>query len=109
MESKDRFTCAPSDYGIPPKQADVMANLVCAHNAFLDEASERGVIGLGLLVALLAACWWRAWKLDPWSGTAGMLGVWTVACLTQSMTVRGVAVLLLAVIVTRCAFVERDP
>ena len=109
MESKDRFTCAPSDYGIPPKQADVMANLVCAHNAFLDEASERGVIGLGLLVALLAACWWRAWKLDPWSGTAGMLGVWTVACLTQSMTVRGVAVLLLAVVVTRCAFIERDP
>lgn len=109
MASKERFTCAPADYGIPPKQAGVMSTLACAHNAFLDEAAERGVIGLGLLVALLAACWWRAWRLDPWSGTAGMLGVWTVACFTQSMTVRGVAVLVLAVLVTRCAFVERDP
>lgn len=109
LASKDRFTCAPADYGVPPTQSGVMSALACAHNAFLDEASERGIVGVGLLVALLAACWWRAWRLDPWSGTAGMLGVWTVACLTQSMTVRGVAVLLLAVIVARCAFVERDP
>ena len=109
VASKDRFTCAPADYGIPPTKIAIMSTLACAHNAFLDEASERGIIGIGLLVALIAACWWRAWRLDPWSGTAGMLGVWTAACLTQSMTVRGVAVLVLAVLVTRCAFVERDP
>jgi O-antigen ligase len=108
-EARRRLTEDPAAYGVAANQRKWLTDAACAHNAFLDEASERGVIGLGLLVALLAACWWRAWKLDPWSGTAGMLGVWTVACLTQSMTVRGVAVLLLAVIVTRCAFVERDP
>lgn len=107
--ARRRFAEDPAEYGIPPAKVARMSTLACAHNAFLDEASERGIVGVGLLVALLAACWWRAWRLDPWSGTAGMLGVWTVACLTQSMTVRGVAVLLLAVIVTRCAFVERDP
>jgi O-antigen ligase len=108
-EARRRLAEDPAAYGVASNQRKWLTDAACAHNAFLDEASERGVIGLGLLVALLAACWWRAWKLDPWSGTAGMLGVWTVACLTQSMTVRGVAVLLLAVIVTRCAFVERDP
>ena len=108
-EARRRLTEDPTAYGVAENQRRWLTDAACAHNAFLDEASERGIIGVGLLVALLAACWWRAWRLDPWSGTAGMLGVWTVACLTQSMTVRGVAVLVLAVLVTRCAFVERDP
>jgi O-antigen ligase len=108
MENASRVATDPAAYGVPGPYAQAFSSLTCAHNAFLDEAAERGIIGVVLLAALMAACWRDAWRNDPWSGTAGMMATWTVACLTQSMTVRGVPMMLLAVIVTRVCAVERE-
>ncbi len=107
IEFPKRIAEAPASFGVPEDQARILTHLTCVHNAFLDEAAERGVVGFMLLVALMAACWRGAWGADAWSGTAGMLATWTIACMTQSMTVRGVPMMLLAVIVTRICAVER--
>jgi O-antigen ligase len=104
----ERTSSRPDEFGIPPKLTSAFAKLTCAHNGFLDEAAERGIVGVALLAALVGSCWLGALRLDAWPGTAGMIAAWSVASITQPVTVRGVPMMILAIIVTRVCAVERE-
>jgi O-antigen ligase len=104
----ERAESRPGDFGVPQAAAPDFAKLTCAHNGFLDEAAERGIVGVALLAALVGSCWLGALRLDAWPGTAGMIAAWSVASITQPVTVRGVPMMILAIIVTRVCAVERE-
>jgi O-antigen ligase len=101
VENKRRTAADPDFYGCSPERTALIAKLTSAHNAFLDEAAERGVVGISLLAALVATCAWWAWKADPSTATLGMLAAWFGLSLTTPASLRTVPMMLLALIVAR--------
>ena len=91
----------PDFYECSPERTALIAKLTSAHNAFLDEAAARGVVGVSLLAALVATCAWWAWKADPSTATLGMLAAWFGLSLTTPASLRTVPMMLLALIVAR--------
>ncbi|NDG49751.1 MAG: O-antigen ligase domain-containing protein [Rhodospirillales bacterium] len=101
VENKRRTAADPDFYGCSPERTALIAKLTSAHNAFLDEAAARGVVGISLLAALVATCAWWAWKADPSTATLGMLAAWFGLSLTTPASLRTVPMMLLALIVAR--------
>ena len=101
VENKRRTAADPDFYGCSPERTAGIARLNSAHNAFLDEAAARGIVGIALLATLVATCAWWAWRADPSTGTLGMLTAWLALSLTTPASLRTVPMMLLAIIVAR--------
>ena len=101
VENKRRTAADPDFYGCSPERTARIARLNSAHNAFLDEAAARGIVGISLLATLVATCAWWAWRADPSTGTLGMLTAWLALSLTTPASLRTVPMMLLAIIVAR--------
>ncbi len=102
---KSRIRADPNLYGGSAALRTHLSKYNSSHNAFLDEASQRGVIGAGLLLTVLISCGWWAWQADPSNATLGMLAVWIALSLTTPATARAIPLLILALIVTRCSYI----
>ena len=105
IESKALLRDNPNVYSCSEDVIAFLSTLRSSHNAFLDEASQRGIIGASLFLAVLISCGWWAWRTDPSNATLGMLAVWIALSLTEPSTSRGIPLLILALIVTRCSFI----
>jgi O-antigen ligase len=101
VENKRRIAADPEFYGCSPERTAGLAKLNSAHNAYLDEAAARGIVGISLLAALVATCAWWAWKADPSTATLGMLAAWFGLSLTTPASLRTIPMMLLALIVAR--------
>jgi len=101
VENKRRIAADPEFYGCSPERTAGLAKLNSAHNAYLDEAAARGIVGISLLAALVATCAWWAWKADPSTATLGMLATWFGMSLTTPASLRTIPMVLLALIVAR--------
>ena len=101
VENKQRTAADPAFYEASPRTTAQLAKLASAHNAFLDEAAARGIVGISLLAALVATCAWWAWTADPSTATFGMLVAWFGISLTTPASLRIVPMMLLAIIVAR--------
>lgn len=108
-----RVTTDPDRYGVPPNRVKLAATLPGAHNSFLQELSERGAVGLALLLAALAAVTVATWRRrGEWDAAAcaAILAVWIFTSMAQSQTVQGIPMMLLAVAVARaCVPVRPAP
>ena len=105
IENKSRIIADPNLYGGSTRLRTFFSNRNSSHNALLDEASQRGIIGAALFLTVLISCGWWAWRVDPSNATLGMLAVWIALSLTTPATARGIPLLILALIVTRCSFI----
>ena len=101
VESKRRLAAEPDFYGCSPEQTAELIKVTSAHNAYLDEAVARGIVGISLLAALVATCAWWAWKADPSTATLGMLATWFGMSLATPASLRTIPMMLLALIVAR--------
>ena len=112
-EWKPRIAADPGRYGVPPDRAKAAATLPGAHNSFLQELSERGAVGLALLLAALAAIAVATWRRrGEWDAAACavILAVWVFTSLAQSQTIQGIPMMMLGVVVARaCVPVRPAP
>lgn len=85
---------------------ETIATFHTSHNMLADELCMRGVVGCGLLLAMLGCLFRWCWR-DPAGGIAvGILAVWCVHGMINGTTVRGTHMALLALVVSRAAIVR---
>jgi O-antigen ligase len=93
-------------FGIPPNKVAAVAKLPGAHNAYLEELAERGIVGFLLLMAVLilsARTLWRQCPAVDAVMAAALLAAWMTAALAESQSSQGVPTLLLCFVVARAA------
>ena len=112
-EWKPRIAADPDRYGVPAERSRLASMLPGAHNSFLQELSERGAVGLALLLAALAAITAATWRRrGEWDAAAcaAILAVWIFTSLAQSQTIQGIPMMMLGVVVARaCVPVRPAP
>jgi O-antigen ligase len=98
----------PARLGIPPDPntlATIRA-LPGAHNAYLEELAERGIVGFLLLAAVLVLSARNLWRQCPAVDAvmaSALLATWMTAALAESQSSQGVPTLLLCFVVARAA------
>ncbi len=93
-------------FGIPPNRVAASAKLPGAHNAYLEELAERGIVGFLLLMAVLilsARTLWRQCPAVDAVMASALLAAWMTAALAESQSSQGVPTLLLCFVVARAA------
>ena len=93
-------------FGVPPNQIAAVAKLPGAHNAYLEELAERGIVGFLLLMAVLilsARTLWRQCPAVDAVMASALLAAWMTAALAESQSSQGVPTLLLCFVVARAA------
>ena len=93
----------PQDFDMSPKQARTARVLGTSHNGFLDELASRGVIGFGILVALVGAIAVRAIRPSWCAPLACSFLLWLCYSLTDATTGRGTHQAILACIAVAAA------
>lgn len=92
--------------GIPPNRVAASAKLPGAHNAYLEELAERGIVGFLLLMAVLILSSRTLWRQCPAVDAvmaSALLAAWMTAALAESQSSQGVPTLLLCFVVARAA------
>ena len=93
-------------FGIPPNRVAASARLPGAHNAYLEELAERGIVGFVLLMAVLVIAARTLWRQCPAVDAvmaSALLAAWMTAALAESQSSQGVPTLLLCFVVARAA------
>jgi O-antigen ligase len=93
-------------FGIPPNRVAASAKLPGAHNAYLEELAERGIVGFLLLAAVLVLSARNLWRKCPAVDAvmaSALLAAWMTAALAESQSSQGVPTLLLCFVVARAA------
>jgi O-antigen ligase len=93
-------------FGIPPNRVAASAKLPGAHNAYLEELAERGVVGFLLLMAVIVLSARTLWRQCPAVDAvmaSALLVAWMTAALAESQSSQGVPTLLLCFVVARAA------
>ena len=93
-------------FGIPPNRVAASAKLPGAHNAYLEELAERGIVGFLLLAAVLVLSARTLWRQCPAVDAvmaSALLAAWMTAALAESQSSQGVPTLLLCFVVARAA------
>jgi O-antigen ligase len=96
----------PARLGIPPDRVEFVAKLPGAHNAYLEELAERGIVGFLLLAAVLVLSARTLWRQCPAMDAvmaSALLAAWMTAALAESQSSQGVPMLLLCFVVARAA------
>ncbi len=96
----------PARLGIPPDRVESVAKLPGAHNAYLEELAERGIVGFLLLAAVLVLSARTLWRQCPAVDAvmaSALLAAWMTAALAESQSSQGVPTLLLCFVVARAA------
>jgi O-antigen ligase len=94
--------------GVPAAPATIaaIAKLPGAHNAYLEELAERGIVGFLLLAAVLVLSARTLWRQCPAVDAvmaSALLAAWMTAALAESQSSQGVPTLLLCFVVARAA------
>ena len=100
------ITAEHERFGIPPNQVAEIAKLPGAHNAYLEELAERGIVGFLLLAAVLVLSARTLWRQCPAVDAvmaSALLAAWMTAALAESQSSQGVPTLLLCFVVARAA------
>ena len=106
-EIADRMTSDTERFAVPAKLASAYRGLATSHNAFLDEASMRGVVGIVLLALLVQSMVVAAWRFHADAATLPAIVAWVIVGLSDATTSRGTYLALLGILVARCAMLDR--
>jgi O-antigen ligase len=95
-------------FGVPETPGTIagIAKLPGAHNAYLEELAERGIVGFLLLAAVLVLSARTLWRQCPAVDAvmaSALLAAWMTAALAESQSSQGVPTLLLCFVVARAA------
>lgn len=105
-ENAARMSADPKRYDVPRNMVDSNAALTTSHNAFLDEASMRGIAGIVLLALLVQCMLFAAWGDTPEPATLAAVVAWVAFGFADATTSRGTYLALLGLLVARCAMLE---
>ncbi len=105
-----RVLADPGAFEIPASELRKVAAMPGAHCAYLQELCERGVVGLGLLLALLVSVARGLWRAaGPWDAIAAfaIFVSWIAGAMVQSQSTQGLAMLLLGLLLVRACVPTR--
>ncbi len=105
-ECKRRCESKLQEEGDAARPFQSISGLVTSHNFMLDELCMRGGIGLALILALIFVLATRSIKDPESTACAAILAAWLLYGLTDATTGRGTYIAILALVVTRCAWIE---
>jgi hypothetical protein len=108
-EIADRMRGDTARFEVPKHLASAYGSLATSHNAFLDEASMRGVVGIVLLALLIQSMVIAAWNSPADAVTLPAVVAWVAVGLSDATTSRGTYLALLGILVARCAMLDGPP